>query len=55
MRKLLDENFATEFPKLQKWTDAMMELPAVKECYEKPERMTNYIQSYVDGNPIYDF
>ena len=55
MRKCLDDDFAAQFPRLQKWTDAMMELSAVKECYENPERITKYTQSYLDGKPTYDF
>ena len=55
MVSLLDEDFGKEFPKLQRWIDAMMELPAVKENYQQPEVITRFNKSYISGNPEYDF
>ena len=56
MINFLDDDFAKEFPNLQRWIDAMMELPAVKENFETPEAMTSFTKSgYVNGKPEYDF
>ena len=54
LRKWFDDNFADEFPKLQRWIDTMMELPAVKETYEEPETYARYVSGYIAGNPEYD-
>ena len=55
LRKWFDDNFLDEFPKLQRWIDAMMELPAVKETYVEPETYARYVSGYIAGNPEYDF
>jgi len=43
-----------KFPKLSKWVEAMMQLPAVKQLYHDPDRYVAWSKSRDDGNPDYD-
>ena len=48
-------DYKNNFPKFGTWIENMMELPAVKATYTKPERLYKFISSHRAKNIQYDF
>ena len=48
-------DYKNNFPKFGAWIENMMELPAVKATYTKPEELYKFISSARAKNTQYDF
>ena len=43
-----------KFPNVDAWFNSMVDLPAVKELYIKPEQFAEFNKGFVIGKPVFD-